>query len=196
MWKLWPKFGHSCHALNHHSVKLFRSPESSVSCYYVCTSNLFAEIKLTKHFEQNWWRKQFEGKEDRYNEARIILHAFVCIAGKGLGGGIVLTNAYQQISYILRLESNNYVVQHVPWVTTTRILFYQTKVYLISPCFERCLLLEATIRGPEALTHTYKKQPLGGWMSSLWIWHLIEGWHKKAIWNRNNPHDLRTWDNR
>lgn len=56
----------------------------------------FAQIKLTKNVEQNWWRKQFEGKEDRSNEARIFLHAFVCIAGKGLGGGIVLTNAYQK----------------------------------------------------------------------------------------------------
>ena len=50
------------------------------------------------------------------------------------------------------------MVQHVPWVTTTRILFHQTNVCLISSCFERSLLLETTIRGPEALSHTYKQQ--------------------------------------
>ena len=68
------------------------------------------------------------------------------------------TNLSVQISYILRLESNNMWFNNVPWVTTTRILFHQTNVCLISSCFERSLLLETTIRGPEALSHTYKQQ--------------------------------------
>ena len=180
----------------------------------------FAEIKLTKNVEQNWWRKQFEGKEDRSNEARIILHVFVCIAGKGLGGGIVLTNAYQKscrncwkVFCLIHtwwpsaflgsvfflggwgcpiqtpLNSNNM------WLNMSLGLQQPQDFVLSNKCLSHLIMFwkvpfvgNNQPRGPEALSHTYKKQK-----------HLEDGclhcgygtWLKdgtgKSIWNRNNP---------
>lgn len=103
------------------------------------------------------------------------------------------TNLSVQTSYILRLESNNMWLNMSLGLQQLGFCFYQTHVCLIPSLNMTSHVLKRPFcwkqpRGPEALSHTYKKQPLGGWMSSLWTWHLIfQDGTDKAIWNRNNP---------